>query len=215
MAREAQRLSLREAADELGISEVSARRWIKQGKLFAHQPGRSYQVPRAAVDELLGRNPAEPERLSLAWSRAAGEVEFYRGISGAPDEDNDRLARLLGAMDRFVWRPWRAAIRERNAAARGGAPADAPAGPEPAGPDELELMRGRRNALRDEVRRRIPPFAKIAWRREGGAVVHWFVPEDERGRFRPLVEEALGGEPYTERDESGEARPEREELLHA
>ena len=175
-------------------------------KLLIYQAfveGRRVKPPQAQVP------------FTLTWARATSEVEFYREISGAPGEDDERLARLLGAMDRFVWRPWRAAIGKKNAAARGEAPADAAAGPEPAGPDELELMRGRRNALRDEVRRRIPPFAKIAWRREGGAVVHWFVPEDERGRFRPLVEEALGGEPYTEQDESGEARPEREELLHA
>src|SRR5215204_3131004 len=46
-------LTLREAADVLGISEVSARRWVKSGKLAAAQPGRKYLIPRSAVEELL------------------------------------------------------------------------------------------------------------------------------------------------------------------
>ena len=48
-----ERLSLREAADALGISEVTARRWVKAGKLKAYQPGRKYLIPREAVDDLL------------------------------------------------------------------------------------------------------------------------------------------------------------------
>jgi len=212
-------MKIPEAARRLELSERTVRRHIKRGELSSVFLGGVYRIEEEDLEAFVeGRRVKPPQAqvpFTLTWARATSEVEFYREISGAPGEDDERLARLLGAMDRFVWRPWRAAIGKKNAAARGEAPADAAAGPELAGPDELELMRGRRNALRDEVRRRIPPFAKIAWRREGGAVVHWFVPEDERGRFRPLVEEALGGEPYTEQDESGEARPEREELLHA
>ncbi len=214
MAREEQRLSLREAADALGISEVSARRWIKSGKLFAHQPGRSYQVPREAVDQLLGRNPAEPERLSLAWARAAGEVEFYREISGAPGEDDERLARLLGELDRFVWRPWRAAIGKKNAAIRGGTPADAAAGPEPAGPDELELVRGRRNALRDEVRRRIPPFARVRMSAEGNSC-RWLIPPDNWEQHRACVDEFFEGEEYRDIDARAAADVPEETALYA
>jgi excisionase family DNA binding protein len=47
------RLSLRDAADALGISEVTARRWVKSGKLKAYQPGRKYLIPASAIDELL------------------------------------------------------------------------------------------------------------------------------------------------------------------
>lgn len=57
MKREERRLSLPEAADALGISEITARRWIKSGKLRASQPGRNYQIPESAVEELL-----EPDR---------------------------------------------------------------------------------------------------------------------------------------------------------
>jgi excisionase family DNA binding protein len=59
-------LTLREAADALGISEVSARRWVKSGKLKATQPGRRYRIPRNAVEELLspkGVAPSSQEKL--------------------------------------------------------------------------------------------------------------------------------------------------------
>jgi excisionase family DNA binding protein len=51
--QEQERLSLREAADALGVSEVTARRWVKSGKLKAYQPGRKYLIPRSAIDALL------------------------------------------------------------------------------------------------------------------------------------------------------------------
>jgi excisionase family DNA binding protein len=51
---EEERLSLKEAAEELNISENTARRWVKSGKLKAFQPGRRYLIPRSAIDELLG-----------------------------------------------------------------------------------------------------------------------------------------------------------------
>jgi excisionase family DNA binding protein len=70
--QEEDRLSLREAADALGISEVTARRWIKAGKLRASQPGRKYLIPRSAIDDLLesdsgkARAPESPRE----WLRA-------------------------------------------------------------------------------------------------------------------------------------------------
>lgn len=59
MKREERRLSLPEAAEALGVSEITARRWIKSGKLRASQPGRNYQVPESAVEELLEPAPKE------------------------------------------------------------------------------------------------------------------------------------------------------------
>lgn len=52
--QEEERLNLREAADALGISEVTARRWVHSGKLRASKPGLKYLIPRSAVDDLLG-----------------------------------------------------------------------------------------------------------------------------------------------------------------
>jgi excisionase family DNA binding protein len=61
-----ERLSLRDAADELGISEVTARRWIKTGKLKAYKPGLKYLIPTSAVEELLeGRDVSKKEQASL------------------------------------------------------------------------------------------------------------------------------------------------------
>lgn len=60
-----ERLSLREAADALGISEVTARRWVKSGKLKAFQPGRKYLIPARAVEELL--EGAEAPKLLLPF----------------------------------------------------------------------------------------------------------------------------------------------------
>jgi excisionase family DNA binding protein len=48
-----ERLSLRGAADALGISEVTARRWVKTGKLKAYKPGLKYLIPASAIEELL------------------------------------------------------------------------------------------------------------------------------------------------------------------
>jgi excisionase family DNA binding protein len=65
-------LTLREAADALQISEVSARRWVKSGKLRASQPGMKYIIPRAAVEELL-HPKAEASRPEEAF-RVVGRV---------------------------------------------------------------------------------------------------------------------------------------------
>lgn len=90
------RLSLREAADALGISEVTARRWVKSGKLKAYQPGRKYLIPASAVEELLkasGGPAAEPtleawleERVGHAHLSGSQE-EVCRLVSGPHGEE--------------------------------------------------------------------------------------------------------------------------------
>ena len=65
-----ERLSLRGAADALGISEVTARRWVKTGKLKAYKPGLKYLIPASAVEELLEDvEPPEAPALLRATSR--------------------------------------------------------------------------------------------------------------------------------------------------
>jgi excisionase family DNA binding protein len=89
---EEDRLSLREAADALGISEVTARRWVKSRKLRAYQPGRKYQIPRSAIDELLesesGKAPAP--KSPREWLRAHNA----RLLSLTEDELKDHYAAL-------------------------------------------------------------------------------------------------------------------------
>jgi excisionase family DNA binding protein len=46
-------LSLTEARDALGISERTAYRWIKAGKLRAYKPGRDYRIPESAIEEAI------------------------------------------------------------------------------------------------------------------------------------------------------------------
>jgi len=71
-------LTLREAADALQISEVSARRWVKSGKLRASQPGMKYIIPRAAVEELL-HPKAEVSRPEEAFRVVGGVVKDEDG----------------------------------------------------------------------------------------------------------------------------------------
>jgi excisionase family DNA binding protein len=60
-----ERLSLRDAADQLGVSEVTARRWIKTGKLQAYKPGLKYLIPTSAVEGLLKSTDASKKEASL------------------------------------------------------------------------------------------------------------------------------------------------------
>ena len=71
-------LSLQDAADALGISEVTARRWVKSGKLKASQPGRRYLIPRSAVDALL-----KPSEGSLVLTVADPGVREWLRDQGA------------------------------------------------------------------------------------------------------------------------------------
>ncbi len=48
-----ERVTLQEAADALGISEQTARRWVKSGKLKAYRPGLRYLIPLSAIEALL------------------------------------------------------------------------------------------------------------------------------------------------------------------
>lgn len=48
-----ERVSLQDAAEALGISERTARRWVKSGKLKAYKPGLRYLIPATAIEELL------------------------------------------------------------------------------------------------------------------------------------------------------------------
>jgi excisionase family DNA binding protein len=87
-----ERLSLREAANALGISEVTARRWIKSGKLRASQPGRKYLIPRSAVDELLDSDSgkAHAPESPREWLRAHNAIL----LSLTEDELKDHYAAL-------------------------------------------------------------------------------------------------------------------------
>jgi excisionase family DNA binding protein len=54
-------LSLSAAADALDISERTAYRWIKSGKLRAYKPGRDYRIPEAALKEAVEESEVHPK----------------------------------------------------------------------------------------------------------------------------------------------------------
>jgi excisionase family DNA binding protein len=92
---EERHLSLSEAADTLNISERTAYRWIKSGKLRAYKPGRDYWIPESAIKKVLEesvvrpkvprRSPSEPsfndvleEERRAAWDAAVDEAQRLR-----------------------------------------------------------------------------------------------------------------------------------------
>jgi excisionase family DNA binding protein len=58
---EERHLSLSEAADALNISERTAYRWIKSGKLRAYKPGRDYWIPESAIKEVVKESEVRPK----------------------------------------------------------------------------------------------------------------------------------------------------------
>ncbi len=58
---EERHLSLSEAADTLNISERTAYRWIKSGKLRAYKPGRDYWIPESAIKEVVKESVVRPK----------------------------------------------------------------------------------------------------------------------------------------------------------
>jgi excisionase family DNA binding protein len=76
--RTEERLSLQDAAEALGISEQTARRWVKTGKLKAYKPGLRYLIPASAISELLEVEsaPKASSRLSHAAPEEANGEEL-------------------------------------------------------------------------------------------------------------------------------------------
>ena len=69
---EERHLSLSEAADALDISERTAYRWIKSGKLRAFKPGRDYWIPESATREVIEGSRVRPK----AQRRSSLEPSF-------------------------------------------------------------------------------------------------------------------------------------------
>ena len=106
-------LSLAEAAERMGISERTARRWIKSGKLRASKPGRDYWIPERALTELVEESEVSPKTVSepLSFSRWLEErfghsylalseeeiEELFEDLSGREDEE-DRKRELFSAI---------------------------------------------------------------------------------------------------------------------
>jgi excisionase family DNA binding protein len=106
-------LSLSEAAGALDISERTAHRWIKSGKLRSYKPGRDHKIPESAIIEAIeagavrpkGKAPPSPEQPSFNGlleeerRRAAREkvVEALPGWIRAAVEDEEFVQRFEAA----------------------------------------------------------------------------------------------------------------------
>jgi excisionase family DNA binding protein len=90
-------LTLRDAADALGISEVSARRWVKSGKLRASQPGKKYLIPPSAIEELL-QDFRPPKELGLLTAEQALNLQYEVFVSEMGHAETERLHKLLAEL---------------------------------------------------------------------------------------------------------------------
>lgn len=216
MSEHEQMLTPQEAGRRFGVTDRTVKRWIEQGKLRGYRPGRAYQVPESAVEELLERSeirPKAPEPFSLEWARAATDAEFYRAVVEAPEKDIDRLDMLSGLLVQLT--NWE--LREAFAESRDRVKAPAPEGrPDvtPVGPKEWPMLRERAKAVTKEVNRRRPPLYWIQ-HSDSGNVVKWNIPPEERDQYRERIEKEFCGEPYTEEDVRSDVPAYKEPLLNA
>lgn len=92
-------LSLSEAADALDISERTAYRWIKLGKLRAYKPGRDYRIPESGIRELIERSEAYPKVQAPLWPE--GESERRPELSWKAAQSHAKMGARLAE----VWGP--------------------------------------------------------------------------------------------------------------
>ena len=90
---EERHLSLSEAAKALDISERTAYRWVKSGKLKAYKPGRDYWIPESAVREVVEDSKVHPKAPASSQPSFNGLLEeeqrpaiLARGVADATDK---------------------------------------------------------------------------------------------------------------------------------
>jgi|SRR5215212_9140455 excisionase family DNA binding protein len=81
-------LSLSEATDALDISERTAYRWIKSGKLRAYKPGRDYRIPQSAIRDVVEKSEVHPK----GESRSSLEPSLFSGLDGRRQSGYEALA---------------------------------------------------------------------------------------------------------------------------
>ena len=94
-------LSLAEAAERMGISERTARRWIKSGKLRAYKPGRDYWIPERALTELVEESEVSPKTVSepLSFSRWLEERFGHSYLALSEEQIEELFEELSGRED--------------------------------------------------------------------------------------------------------------------
>jgi putative resolvase len=122
-------LPLPEAAERLGVSIYTVRRWIKDGKLRAFRPGKEYRVQEADLEEFLAarevrpkaprRSPSEPSfndvleqqrhsdhlKYLRAWRAYLGDrlIEWSQEAPPTPDRIRDLLSAMNNLVERGVF----------------------------------------------------------------------------------------------------------------
>lgn len=86
---EERHLSLVEACEALGISERTAYRWIKAGKLKAYKPGRDYWIPESAIRLVVEESEVRPK----VERRSSREPKLFNGPAGERREHEFGVAR--------------------------------------------------------------------------------------------------------------------------
>src|SRR5215213_1625174 len=72
---EERRYSLKEAQDELRVSERTIHRWIKSGKLKSYKPGRDHQIPESSIRKVLEESEVYPKVQAPLWPEVEPEPE--------------------------------------------------------------------------------------------------------------------------------------------
>ncbi len=54
-------LTSAEAGRRLGVTDRTVKRWIEAGKLRGFRPGKAYQIPESAVEDLLAESEVHPK----------------------------------------------------------------------------------------------------------------------------------------------------------
>jgi excisionase family DNA binding protein len=91
---EEQHLSLSEAAHRLDISERTARRWIKSGKLRAYKPGRDYWIPESAIKEVVIASKVRPK-----VEAPPSQDTLFNGVSEEERRALDRIEEFCDQLE--------------------------------------------------------------------------------------------------------------------
>jgi excisionase family DNA binding protein len=79
-------LPLPEAAERLGVSVYTVRRWIKDGKLKAFKPGKEYRVREGDLEEFLAAREVRPKAPTSPSQRS-----LFNGLEEARREDTEYI----------------------------------------------------------------------------------------------------------------------------
>ncbi len=90
-------LSLAEACEVLGKSERTLYRWIKSGKLKAYKPGRDYEIPESAIQEMRERSEVYPKVQASLWPEEEPERR-----NPEPGEAERRLSKVPEALGEYI-----------------------------------------------------------------------------------------------------------------